>query len=118
MSRPLEIRVAALILTAVAVLFFVTGLTRGDARSLVFPAVLGVITLLAAVSAYVGRYVGVALIVSALAAIAHAAIALSDLTVWLRIASGVFAAGYVYAGVLLLTRPARKFSGKEPGDES
>ncbi|GAA3062904.1 hypothetical protein [Actinokineospora globicatena] len=118
MTRPLEIRLASLLLVGSAVAFVVFGLVRQDWANLRFPAILGVLGLLAGVSAFVGKYAGAVLAVVVLAAVAHTAIALSLDLVWVRVGSGVLAAAHVYAGVLVLTRPARVFMGKVSGDES
>ncbi|RLK62261.1 hypothetical protein [Actinokineospora cianjurensis] len=110
--RPLEIRVACLLLVGSAVAFVVIGLVRGDSAALRFPVIVGALGVLAGVSVFLGRFAGAVVAFAVLAAVAHATIALDPAQAWIRVGSGLLAAAHVYAGVLVLTRPAREFMGK------
>ncbi|SDC28432.1 hypothetical protein [Actinokineospora iranica] len=112
-GRPLEVRVAAVLLAGAAVAFAGLGVARSfsDSGALRFPLGLGVLGLLAAVVVVLGRASAAALVFAAVAAVAHVLIALGGLSAWLRAASGVLAAVHGYVVVLLLTRPAREYFG-------
>ncbi|MBM7775710.1 hypothetical protein JOD54_005914 [Actinokineospora baliensis] len=118
MTRPLEVKVASLLLVGAALAFVGLGVARGDSGALTFPLLLGVIGVLAGASVFAGKFATPVLVFAGLAAVAHAAIALSPVPLWIRIGSGVLAAAHVYAAVLVLTRPARVFMGKVTGDQS
>lgn len=110
---PLEIRVSAALIGGIGVAFALVALLRllgaASAASTVTPLVSAVFGVLVAVGLLAGkpaaRVAGLAVLV--LFAMLHALITLSDGPWWVRVFSGLATAGYLYAGVLLNTRPAR-----------
>ncbi|MGW5050180.1 hypothetical protein [Actinokineospora sp. NPDC004072] len=117
MRRPLEVTVPTAIFVVGAVLFIGAGALR-DAGALVFPIIVSVIALLAAVGlATRWHAAGTAAFVAAgLVALAHMLIALGDVHWGFRVLSGVLAAAHIYAAVLVLTKPAREYLKGVPGE--
>ncbi len=118
MTPPLEIRVTAGILGIGAVLFVALALARADG-ALQFPVIVAALALLVVPLLLkrirFARPVGLTVII--LIALAHILIALGPLPWWARTASGVLAAAHVYAAILLLTAPARRYFDGVPDDE-
>ncbi|WP_436500764.1 hypothetical protein [Actinokineospora sp. HUAS TT18] len=109
-ARPLEVRVAAGIVAVGAVLFLVLGVVRGELRTPVLFTALAALATVTMLSGW-GKGRAVAAFVVVFLALAHVLIALGGLSWQLRMVSGVIAAGYVYAVILLLTGPARAYFG-------
>ncbi len=112
MSRPLEIRVALGIYLVGAAVFIAVGVARGDG-AYAFPIIAGVLACLAAAGLWTRwQWAGqAAFLVSAVVALGHLLIVLDPVHWALRVLSGVLAAGHLYAGVLVMTKPAREYLG-------
>jgi hypothetical protein len=110
--RPLEIRVALGIYLIGAAVFIAVGAARGDG-ALAFPIIAGVFGVLAAAGLWLRwRWAGqAAFLVSAVVALGHLLIVLDPAPWGLRVLSGVLAAAHLYAGVLVMTKPAREYLG-------
>ncbi|MET0234936.1 MAG: hypothetical protein ABW224_09885 [Kibdelosporangium sp.] len=111
MNAPAEVRVAIGIVGLGGLLFILVSLLW-DATSLRFPIGTGIL----AVAVCVGLLIRlrfariVTLVVVTLFAVAHLLIALSDgAPWWVRAVSGILAAAYVYAAVVVNTEPARHY---------
>lgn len=117
---PPEITVAAGLIGGIGIAFALLAIVRvlGTAAvtSAVTPIVSAVFGAVVAVGLLSGKAIarigGFAVLV--LFAMLHTLIAVADAPWWIRVFSALAAAGYVYAGVLLSTGPAREFLGGRP----
>ncbi|CAM3505365.1 hypothetical protein KIPE111705_11600 [Kibdelosporangium persicum] len=111
MNAPTEVKVSLGVFGVGAVLFVVVALLW-DAQNLRFPIGTGIVAVAVCVGLFVRlRFVRVVTIaVAGLFALAHLLIALSDgAPWWVRAASGLLTAGYLYTAVLVNTEPARDY---------
>lgn len=111
MKAPTEVKVPLAVIGLGAVLFVVVALSW-DAQNLRLPIGTGVVAALLCVGLYMQvRFARVVtVVVVSLFALVHLLIALSDAAPWwVRAASGLLTAGYLYSAVLVNTEPARHY---------
>lgn len=117
---PLEIRLASALIGGIGAAFALIALLRllagaASANGTVTPVLSAVLGGAVAWGLLAGRPAArvTGLVVLVLFGLLHALIAVSSGPWWIRVFSALAAAGYLYSGVLLGTRPAREYLTKE-----
>lgn len=117
MRAPLEVRLAAALLTGSALLFLLTALLRmldeGGSGWLQLPLLQLVVAIGVAGGVLTGfrlaRFAGI--VVALIGSVLHMVLALQPAPWWARVVSGLVALVLVYVAVLLNTKPALEFTG-------